>query len=74
MMLVMLVFYESRYSHQWLLFVALGLYALSKVTEAADHSIYQQLNHVISGHTLKHLFAAVGCYSLVIMLKHRHVK
>jgi hypothetical protein len=41
----------------WL--VVLGLYALAKVLETADHAVLDMLA-VVSGHTLKHLFAAAA--------------
>lgn len=42
----------------------LALYALAKVMELADHVVFDALG-LISGHTLKHLFAAAGAACLV---------
>lgn len=39
--------------------LAIGCYVLAKGAELADHQILQAL-HVVSGHTLKHLLAALG--------------
>lgn len=46
----------------------LAFYALAKIFEAADHQVYQFSGTLISGHTLKHLFAAVSTYCMVVIL------
>jgi hypothetical protein len=46
----------------WWLVVA--LYAIAKAVELLDHSIYTTV-HLVSGHTLKHMFAAAAAYVLV---------
>jgi hypothetical protein len=51
-------------------FVTAGLYFLAKLAELLDHSIYA-LGHVISGHTLKHLLAALAVWVLARHLQHR---
>lgn len=43
---------------QWA--VVLGLYAIAKGFEVADHVLYAQLQGFLSGHTLKHLLAAAA--------------
>jgi hypothetical protein len=53
----------------WLL--AFGCYALAKVTELADQPIYWVTGHLISGHTLKHLAAALGGYFVLRMFATR---
>jgi hypothetical protein len=50
----------------WLVF----FYALSRLTEAFDHQIFE-ITQFISGHTLKHLFAAAAAFCVFIMLKNR---
>lgn len=42
----------------------LGLYALAKAMELADHAVFASLG-LVSGHTLKHLLAAAGAACLV---------
>ena len=56
--------YPSKYTcaHYWL--VAAGWYALSKLFEFTDYPIYS-LGHLLSGHTLKHLSAAAGCFVIL---------
>ncbi len=46
------------------IFWAIGLYALAKFTESNDLVIYEKLNYLVSGHTLKHLLAALALSSI----------
>ena len=50
----------------------LVVYMLSKIFELADGQIFA-MGHIVSGHTLKHLVAAVGVWCLVLMVKARQV-
>lgn len=43
--------------------VAAALYALAKLFEALDHAVHA--NSILSGHTLKHLFGAAACFSVL---------
>jgi len=64
----MLFFLPTRYSHgndYWGLFF---LYAAAKVAEVLDHEIFNLSQGLISGHTLKHLFAAAGAAWILRML------
>ncbi len=54
-----------RARHYWYL---LGFYILAKIFEMADHPFYQ-LTTVLSGHSLKHLFAGIGCCFFYAQLK-----
>lgn len=61
---IILIFFKSSYNltiGYWLLLVA---YIMAKFLEHYDYQTYQLLK-VISGHTLKHVFAAVGIYILL---------
>jgi hypothetical protein len=69
--LAVLALFRSGYSHQWLLLVALGWYALAKLTESHDLAIFRSTYDFISGHSLKHLLAGAGCYSILVMLRRR---
>ncbi|MGC2517790.1 MAG: hypothetical protein WA373_01595 [Burkholderiales bacterium] len=66
-----MVLFEGRYSHQWVLIAALAWYVLAKVAEAYDVALFRNTAETISGHTIKHLLAATGCYSLLWMLQAR---
>jgi hypothetical protein len=61
--------YRRKYSHRWLLLVALGWYALGKVAEANDSEIFVLSQGIISGHTIKHLLSALACLSIVLMIQ-----
>src|SRR5207249_3774778 len=68
---VVMVLYRARYSHRWLLLVALGWYALAKISEDNDGQILALSQGVISGHTLKHLLSALACFAILLMLRRR---
>jgi hypothetical protein len=72
LILVALIFLMYKFPDNYLpYFIGLMVfYALSRVTEFLDNQIYEIL-HFISGHTLKHLFAAAASCCLLIMLKKR---
>jgi hypothetical protein len=52
------------------LLAAAGVYALAKVPELTDGWTLST-TRVVSGHTLKHLLAALAGYSVLRMLRHR---
>lgn len=60
-----------QFSHSYIIMLALAFYGLSKVSELKDHEIWEFTNGVVSGHTIKHLAAALSCYLLLFMLKTR---
>ena len=68
---VVMLLYRARYSHQWLLLVALGWYALAKVSESNDGEVFGLSQGLISGHTVKHLLSALGCLTILVMLQSR---
>ncbi len=62
-----ILLFPSRYNRTYDLFVVFVLYVLAKLFESLDAQIFS-LGHIISGHTLKHLAAAVACYWILRML------
>ena len=44
------------------LLLALAWYGIAKITELADDAIFTALHGIVSGHTLKHLAAAIGAW------------
>jgi len=62
--------FPSRYARGADFLVAMGIYAVAKVAEMLDAQIYA-LGQYISGHTLKHLLAAVAVWWLLRMLQLR---
>ncbi len=69
---VIFVVYPKTYSHVHLLWLFLGWYVVAKLLEHFDSQIFQGLT-VISGHSLKHIAAALGVYCYWRYLKHRQV-
>lgn len=67
---LMLWWLAPRYTRGGDLFVAAATYAAAKVPELLDGSIFSA-TRVISGHTLKHLLAALAGYWVLRMLQHR---
>ena len=69
--LLLLCTQASRYTYSWLLGVSLALYLIAKLAEHFDSAIFDLLNQSVSGHTLKHLAAALGCYMVLFFLQRR---
>lgn len=70
---IMIVLFPPRYSHSYLIILALTCYGMAKVFEDLDEEIWKMSDHWISGHAIKHLWAAFGCYLLLVMLKIRRI-
>jgi hypothetical protein len=70
---VVMMLFRSRYSHQWLLLVALACYLFAKGAEVHDREIFILTQGLFSGHALKHLLAALGCFAILGMLKTRRL-
>ena len=60
----------SRYTRGSDMFAIVGLYALAKIFETLDKQIFA-LGGIVSGHTLKHLAAAIACFWVLRMLMKR---
>jgi hypothetical protein len=69
-LLVLVFLFPARYTRTYDLGISLALYALAKVLEVADRPIFDALQ-IISGHTLKHLAAALSACWIVRMLRLR---
>jgi hypothetical protein len=69
-LLILMILYPAKYSHARYWLFAAGLYALAKCFEFADRAVYS-LGHIVSGHTLKHLFAATACFVVLRYLRIR---
>lgn len=65
--MILYLFPESYLSTKPFLFLLI-FYAVATICELADRQIYE-VGGVISGHTLKHLFAAAGSYGFVVMVR-----
>ena len=71
--LAIVILLRSRYTHGAYIFVVLALYAAAKAAEALDAQIYA-LGGIVSGHTLKHLLAALAVCWLLRMLQLRRLQ
>ncbi len=69
--LVIASVWRSRYTHGWAIFAAIGLYGLAKVVEVYDRAVFGLSGGAISGHTLKHLLAALALYVILWSLERR---
>jgi hypothetical protein len=63
--------FPHRYTGMRYLAAAFALYVAAKVFETYDYAIYGGLGHVVSGHALKHVTAAVAAWVILEMLRHR---
>jgi hypothetical protein len=62
--------FPARYTRGLDFVTALGLYGAAKVFEAADKLVFAA-GHIVSGHTFKHLVAALSTYWILRMLRLR---
>ena len=67
---VILLLFPSRLSKTGYIWGLLGAYTVAKILELYDADVFHALGG-ISGHSLKHLFAALGCYSFLLALRNR---
>jgi hypothetical protein len=64
----------ARFTHAGYIGIAIGCYILAKICEDLDQAIWAGTGELTSGHALKHLWAALGCYFLLKMLQvRRHI-
>jgi len=66
---VVMLLFNSKYSHQRYLIFALLFYIAAKFTETFDSDIYSIIG--LSGHTIKHLLASLGPLYIYLMIKKR---
>jgi hypothetical protein len=69
-LLLLLGLFPPRYTRDGDFIVSLGFYALAKILEAADRPIFA-MGGIVSGHTLKHVTAAISAYWILRMLRLR---
>jgi len=68
---VILLLFKSPYTHRGLLLLAFAIYIASKLAEYYDRAVFALTDHVISGHSLKHLLAALAMLAVYGMLRRR---
>jgi Ceramidase len=70
LVVLLAIFFPSQYTRGDDFYIVLACYGVAKLAEIADRQIYD-LGHLISGHTAKHVLAAIGVYWILRMLKKR---
>lgn len=60
---LLVLLFPPRYTRNRLIALTLAGYLAAKLFELGDHVVYATVG--VSGHTLKHLAAALGCWALV---------
>lgn len=70
---LILLMFKPKYSGTKYLWFVMLWYAVAKVTEHFDETIFDLLAGAISGHTLKHLSSALGTYYLVLYVQNRRL-
>lgn len=63
---------RARYSHRYYLGLGFLAYACAKLTELGDTAIFTASSGFVSGHSLKHLIAALAPWCVYLMLVRRH--
>jgi hypothetical protein len=68
---IILLLFPSLYTKKSYYLIALVIYGAAKWAEVKDQKIFQATNEAFSGHTLKHVLAALGLAVLWWMVKTR---
>ena len=68
---LMMLLFRPRYSRGWELFVAMLVYAGAKALEHFDAKVWELTSQTVSGHSLKHVAAALATWFVLDMLKKR---
>ena len=69
---LLLWLYPPRYSGDKDILAVIGLYLLALLCDLTDHQV-AALTGVVSGHTAKHIIAALAMYWVVVRLKRRRI-
>lgn len=71
---LMMALFPSPYTRSAEMLVVVALYVGAKALEHFDVAVFRATSGTVSGHTLKHVVAALACWVVLDMLKHRVVK
>jgi len=69
---IILAFTPKAYTRTENLYSALAWYVGAKLYEILDDAVFS-FGHVVSGHTLKHIGAAVSCYMILSWIRQRRL-
>lgn len=64
--------YPPRYSGDRVILAVLGLYLLAFVFDLSDRPVFALTGGWVSGHTIKHVIAALAALAMVRHLRRRH--
>lgn len=70
-LMLVIAMFPGRYTRRRFVLYGLGCYLLAKVAEFFDSEIFALTANALSGHTLKHLLAALGLFFIYLMLRWR---
>lgn len=70
----MSILLPTKYTHSVYWLWSAGFYFLAEIEEAADKKLYKWTHYIVSGHTLRHLSAAMVPILLTLMLFRRSIK
>ncbi len=65
--------FPARYTGLIYLGYTLGWYMLAKLLEHFDDEVFALMGQTVSGHTLKHIAAAMGVYTMLLYVKKRTI-
>lgn len=69
--LLVVAMFPGKYTHRSYLLYGLGFYVLAKLAEFWDRELFSLTANTLSGHSLKHLLAALGLLFIYLMLRWR---
>jgi hypothetical protein len=72
--LFVIAFFPGRFTHRHYLLYGSVFYGLAKVAEYYDRETLALTWSLLSGHSLKHLLAAVAPLCVLLMLRRRALK
>ncbi|MGB7815129.1 MAG: alkaline phytoceramidase [Methylotenera sp.] len=70
---LLLWLYPPRYSGDRDILVVIGLYTLALLFDFTDLPVFARTDGIISGHTVKHVIAALAAYWVMLHLKRRRI-
>ncbi len=68
---VLLALFSPKYTHRTYLLYGLGSYVLAKIAENYDQELFALTSNFVSGHSVKHVLAALGALFVYLMLRQR---
>ena len=71
---LLLRFYPPRYSGDRTILAVIGLYLLALLFDLGDRPIFALTGGLVSGHTIKHLIAALAVVAVMLHLRRRTIK